>query len=97
MQSFSMKDLGQSKWFLGIRFNFKDDSITMDQESCLENMLDKFNMHECNDKTTPCDINITKVNESDSRELADPHLYRQIVGSLIYVISNTVILGPDLC
>ena len=50
-------------------------------------------MTDCKPKSIPCDSNINSINE-DSQELADPRLYREIVGSLIYVMVGT---RPDIC
>ncbi|XP_066950842.1 uncharacterized protein [Macrobrachium rosenbergii] len=46
-------------------------------------------MNDCNPKAIPCDLSINKLISSDSKELANPKLYREIVGSLIYIITGT--------
>ena len=93
-QKFRVKDLGILNWFLGIQFKFFDNSITMDQSKCIENILDKFNMSDCKPKYVPCDVSVNNLKTSDSSPLADCNLYRSIVGCLIYIMSNT---RPDLC
>ena len=93
-RKFKMKDLGQLSWFLGVEFEHKDDCIVMSQRKFLERVLVKFKMENCVPKATPCDSNANKIRTDDSLELADPKLYREMIGSLIYVMTGT---RPDLC
>lgn len=93
-RKFKMKDLGQLSWFLGIGFQYEKDSIVMSQRKFLERILVKFKMEDCTPKATPCDLNANKIKCEDSSEMVDPKLYREIVGSLIYVMTGT---RPDLC
>jgi hypothetical protein len=89
-----MKDLGRLNWFLGIRFVFDGQCIRLNQHQYVTKMLAKFNMSDCKPKSIPCDLGFDKEICSDSKELADSKLYREIVGSLIYIMSCT---RPDLC
>ena len=89
-----MKDLGELSWFLGIEFKCVVGCIKMNQTKYLEKMLSKFEMMDCKPKATPCDIGANKIRDDDSTELADPKLYREIVGSLIYLMTGT---RADLC
>jgi hypothetical protein len=91
---FKMKDMGQLSWFLGIEFTFTDNCIKMNQTKYLERVLNRFKMDDCNPKSVPCNLNVNKPNDVISKELDDPRLYREIVGSLIYVMSCT---RPDIC
>jgi hypothetical protein len=59
----------------------------------LEKLVDRFGMQNCKPKYTPCEMNVNKIC-NDQSELADERLYREIVGSLIYVMTAT---RPDLC
>ena len=93
-QRFKMKDLEKLSYFLGMKFKFGGDSVEMNQAKFVEKVLDKFGMSDCNPKATPCDLSANKLSHGDSIELADPKLYRAIVGSLIYVMTAT---RPDLC
>ncbi|KAF2349911.1 Reverse transcriptase RNA-dependent DNA polymerase [Trinorchestia longiramus] len=92
---FKMKDLGPISCFLGIEFVMKQDSIEMKQSKNVEKILSKFRMSDCNPKSIPCDPSANKLDvSSDSKNLCDPKLFREIVGSLIYLMTCT---RPDIC
>ena len=91
---FRMKDLGQLSLFLGIHFVFRNGSIEINQTRYLEKVLEKFRMSECKPRSTPYEMNVSKICDDDCVEKADPHLYRSIVGSLIHAMTST---RPDLC
>ena len=93
-QRFKMKDLGTLKWFLGIEFKCTNDEVEMSQKTYLEKVLVRFKMSDCTTKSTPCDVGSTGIKDGDSPELADSRLYREMVGSLIYVMTAT---RPDIC
>ena len=50
-------------------------------------------MSNCNPKAIPCEVSVNKSNFDKSPELVDGKLFRQIVGSLIYIMTCT---RPDL-
>ena len=66
----------------------------MVQTRYIEKLLNRFNMKDCKPKATPSDLCVSKVMDSDSEKLPDSKLYREMVGSLIYVMTCT---RPDLC
>lgn len=91
---FKMRDLGQINWFLGIKFNSSENSISATQETYIDKLLCKFNMADCSTKLVPCDANIYNIETAESKILTDVNFYRQIVGSLIYIMTCT---RPDIC
>lgn len=91
---FRMKDLGQLTWFLGIEFMSSDHCIIMHQKKYCEKILDRFNMSDCKPKSIPCNPSFSKIANCESSVLENPKLYREIVGSLIYLMAAT---RPDLC
>ena len=93
-QKFKMKDSCTLSWFLGIEFECMSDSIVIKQTNYVEKLLERFNMADCKLKRTPCDLASNKIKQSDSVELEDPKLYREIACSLIYVMTCT---RPDIC
>ena len=54
-------------------------------------ILRRFQMDGGNPMSTPMTTNFKKLNASES-ELVDPPLYRQLIGSLMYLVNTT----PDI-
>lgn len=88
-----MKDLGQLSYFLGIEFEFNNVIIKMSQTKYLQGVLNRFGMDICNPKAVPCDLSFNKSN-TDSKGLPNNRLYREIISSLIYVMTCA---RHDLC
>eukprot|EP00253_Pinus_taeda_P027457 PITA_27457 len=55
-------------------------------------ILSRFHMEDCRPMSTPMITNWKKLHASDS-ELVDPTLYRQLIGSLMYLVNTR----PDIC
>jgi hypothetical protein len=57
-------------------------------------ILKKFGMTDCKSMPTPMVMDLKKMNEAstDSGEI-DPHFYRQLIGSLMYLVNTK----PDIC
>ena len=89
----TMKDLGNLSYFWGIGFKVNDGCIEMSQARFIERILDRFNVSECNPKSIPCDPSIVNLSVEDSTTLNDSRLYKEIVGSLIYLMACT---RPDI-
>jgi hypothetical protein len=49
-------------------------------------------MEDCRPMLTPMTTNLRKMNSSES-ELVDPTLYRQLIGSLMYLVNTR----PNIC
>jgi hypothetical protein len=84
-----LKDPGRLSWFLGIEFKCQDHCIKY-----VEKILNKFQMNDCKSNATPCELGPNKVRDDEAQDLENLNMYREIVGSLIYVMTGT---RPDLC
>jgi hypothetical protein len=88
-----MKDLGSLKKIIGIKVTDAEDKITIDQELYIEETLRKFRMEDCKPIATPMAIKSNKYIQ-DEGPFEDENLFKQLVGSLIYLSNNT---RPDIC
>jgi hypothetical protein len=91
---FEMKDLGMMHYFLGLEVWQSTDEIFPSQGKYTVEILKKFGMTDCKSMPTPMVMNLKKMNEasSDSGEI-DPHLYRWLIGSLMYLVNTR----PNIC
>lgn len=89
---FQIKDLGQVKQCLGmnVKFNKLEGSVTLDQESYIDTLLQKFNMTDCKTYDTPME---TKLNVNMDQKLNDQVPFQQLIGSLMYL---SVLTRPDI-
>ena len=92
---FKMKDFGKISSFLGIEFEMHNNYIKMHQSKYAHKILNRFDMTECHPKGVPCDISAANMDfDLQSPFLPDSKLYREMVGSLIYLMTCT---RPDIC
>ena len=90
---FKVKSMGTLKWFLGIQFKVTDTEISLNQSLYINNILTRFNMTDSAPKTLPADPSVHSVLKNESKPMKDPTLYRELVGSLIYLMYCT---RPDI-
>jgi histone deacetylase 1/2 len=90
---FSITDLGDAKYFLGIEIIQSNNSVYLSQAAYSEDLLQKHNMAEAKTKKTPFAVGtvLTKTGTLLSEE--DHATYRSLVGGLLYLSVNT---RPDL-
>lgn len=91
MREFDMTDLGKMRYFLGLEVLQTPHGIHMSQTKYAAEILKRFEMEECNPVRNPL-VPGSKLDLDEGGERVDETLYKQIVGSLIY-ITNT---RPDL-
>lgn len=91
MKQFSMVDLKEINFFLGIKINRSEDTITLDQSAYLKTVLTKFNMIDCKSVNTPLTVNLnyTALNSETNYEAPS----RRLIGCLMYAMMCT---RPDL-
>ncbi|KAE8704478.1 hypothetical protein F3Y22_tig00110450pilonHSYRG00264 [Hibiscus syriacus] len=88
---FQMKELGQLKHFLGLEVDRTHEGIFLCQQKYAKDLLKRFGMLECKSTSTPMEPNI-KMCAHEVKDLEDATMYRQLVGSLIYL----TLTRPDI-
>jgi hypothetical protein len=90
---FEMKDLGLMHYFLGLEV-WKIQEIFLAQGKYTMDVLKRFGMMDCKSMSTPMITNRRKLHDSNtSSDLVDPTMYRQLIGSWMYMIHTR----PDIC
>lgn len=81
---FKMKELGKLKHFLGLEIEESKEGFFLGQQKYARDLLKRFGMLECKPISTPMDANV-KLCAHEGKDLEDATMYRQLVGSLIYL------------
>ncbi|GMJ14865.1 hypothetical protein HRI_005155700 [Hibiscus trionum] len=91
MLEFDMFDLGKMHYFLGIEVRQSSDGIFISQRKYVQDVLMRFQMNECNSVSTPVEFGL-KLHKDQEGKKVDITLYKQIVGSLMYLTTTR----PDI-
>jgi hypothetical protein len=90
---FEIKNLGDVKHCLGVKFSQVDGQVTMHQRGYVADVLERFGMSECKPVGTPVDLS-TKLKRNGEQTVEDLKLpYRELVGALTYLATTT---RPDI-
>ena len=81
---FEMTDLGLMHYYLGMEVWQEDGHVFLGQGKYAADILKRFWMEECRPMSTPMITNWKKLHASKG-ELVDPTLFRQLIGSLMYL------------
>lgn len=89
---FKLKDLGCVKRYLGMRINVDKESntITIDQQQYIEQLLLRFGMFDCRSVDTPIEC---KLNLEKAEKCVTDVPYQRLIGSLMYL---AVLSRPDI-
>ncbi|GJY50910.1 uncharacterized mitochondrial protein-like protein [Tanacetum coccineum] len=88
---FQMSSMGELTFFLGLQVTQKEDGIFISQDKYLAEILKKFNYTDVKSTSTLVDLEKPLVKDGDTND-ADVHLYRSIIGSLMYLTASR----PDI-
>jgi hypothetical protein len=84
---FEMEDLGLMHYFLGLEVWQKHGEIFLSQSKYAIDVLCRFGMLNCKFMTTPMISNLKKLHDqATGSDAKDPTIYRQIIGSLTYLV-----------
>lgn len=91
MSEFEMTNLGLMHYFLGIEVMQTSVGIFISQKKYALEILDRFKMKDCNSVSTLTEFGL-KLTKNGEGEKVNATLYKQIVGSLMYLTSTR----PDI-
>nr|GEU61107.1 putative ribonuclease H-like domain-containing protein [Tanacetum cinerariifolium] len=88
---FQMSSMGELSFFLGLQVKQKSDGVFISQDKYVVEILKKFNFVTMKTASTPMESNKTLIKDEESKDV-DVHLYRLMIGSLMYLTSSR----PDI-
>lgn len=98
-KEFKMKDLGALTHILGVEVkrDRQNRVLTLHQAAYVRQVLERYDMHECNATKLPFTPNLTFSQDDEPSEPPEPDViteYRAKIGSLIYAMKQTRL---DIC
>ena len=91
-RKFKMTDLGSIQHCLGMRiyYNLNNQVISIDQEKYIEDLLEKFSMHNCKPVATPLipDSTVNKEEPDISLDEHDVTKFQELIGGLMYLVGQ---------
>ncbi|GJS78102.1 putative ribonuclease H-like domain-containing protein [Tanacetum coccineum] len=90
-KKFQMSSMGELTFCLGLQVKQKEDGIIISQDKYLTEILKKFGFSDVKTASTPRETHKPLLKDADGEDV-DEHLYRSVIGSLMYLTS----LMPDI-
>ncbi|GJX30917.1 hypothetical protein Tco_0240772 [Tanacetum coccineum] len=79
--------MGELTFFLGLQAKQKEDGIFISQDKYVIEILKKFGFTDVKTASTPMETQKPLLKDEDGEEV-DVHLYRSMIGSLMYLTSS---------
>ncbi|GJW33473.1 putative ribonuclease H-like domain-containing protein [Tanacetum coccineum] len=90
-KKFQISSMGGLTFFLGLQVKQKEDGIFISQDKYVTEILKKFGFSDVKTATTPMETHKALPKDPDGEDV-DEHLYRSMIGSLMYLTSSR----PDI-
>ncbi|GJX37493.1 putative ribonuclease H-like domain-containing protein [Tanacetum coccineum] len=90
-KKFQMSSMGELTFFLGLQVTQKDDGIFISQDKYVDEILKKFGFSTVKTASTPMETSKPLMKDENAEDV-DVHLYRSMIGSLMYLTSSR----PDI-
>ncbi|GJR56014.1 putative ribonuclease H-like domain-containing protein [Tanacetum coccineum] len=90
-KKFQMSSMGELTFFLGLQVKQKEDGIFISQDKYVTEILKKFGFTDVKTASTPMKTQKPLLKDEDGEDV-DVHLYRSMIGSLMYLTSSR----PDI-
>ncbi|GKD48223.1 putative ribonuclease H-like domain-containing protein [Tanacetum coccineum] len=90
-KKFQMSSMGELTFFLGLQVKQKEDEIFISQDKYVTDSLKKFGFSDVKTASTPMETHKPLLKDADGEDV-NKHLYRSMIGSLMYLTSSR----PDI-
>ncbi|GJY72956.1 uncharacterized mitochondrial protein-like protein [Tanacetum coccineum] len=90
-KKFQMSFMGELTFFLGSQVKQKEDGIFISQDKYVNEILNKLGFSDVKTARTPMETQKPLLQDADGEDV-DEHLYRSMIGSLMYLTSSR----PDI-
>ncbi|GJT15895.1 putative ribonuclease H-like domain-containing protein [Tanacetum coccineum] len=90
-KKFQMSSMGELTFFLGLQVKQKEDGIFISQDKYVTEILKKFSFSDVKTASTPMKTYKPLLKDANGEDV-DEHLYRSMIGSLMYLTSSR----PDI-
>ncbi|GJU43834.1 putative ribonuclease H-like domain-containing protein [Tanacetum coccineum] len=86
-----LSTMGELTFFLGLQVSQKDDGIFISQDKYVDEILKKFGFSTVKTASTPMETSKPLLKDAEAEDV-DVHLYRSMIGSLMYLTASR----PDI-
>ncbi|GJZ21027.1 putative ribonuclease H-like domain-containing protein [Tanacetum coccineum] len=93
---FQMSSMGELSFFLGLQVQQKSDGIFLSQNKYVAEILKKFDFATVKTTSTPIEPNKALIKDEEAEDV-DVHLYRSMIGSLMYLTASRSDITFDVC
>ncbi|GJX32386.1 putative ribonuclease H-like domain-containing protein, partial [Tanacetum coccineum] len=90
-KKFQMSSMRELTFFLGLQVKQKEDGIFISQDKYVNEILNKFSFSDVKTASTPMETHKPLLKDANGEDV-DEHLYRSMIGSLMYLTSSR----PDI-
>ncbi|GJS08640.1 putative ribonuclease H-like domain-containing protein [Tanacetum coccineum] len=95
-KKFQMSSMGELTFFLGLQVKQNEDGIFISQDKYVTEILKKFGFTDVKTASTPMETQKPLLKDEDGEEV-DVHLYRSMIGSLMYLTSSRLDIMFIVC
>ncbi|GJS34047.1 putative ribonuclease H-like domain-containing protein [Tanacetum coccineum] len=93
---FIKKDKGELTFFLGLQVMQRDDGIFISQDKYMADILKKFDFSLVKTASTPIETKKALLKDEEAEDV-DVHLYRSMIGSLMYLTASRLDIMFVVC
>ncbi|GKE48299.1 putative ribonuclease H-like domain-containing protein, partial [Tanacetum coccineum] len=95
-KKFQMSYMGELTFFLGLQVTQKDDGIFISQDKYVDEILKKFGFSTMKTASTPIETSKPLLKHAEAEDV-NVHLYRSMIGSLMYLTDSRPDIMFDVC